>query len=128
MSFIPQHSPHVLFVDDHEDTRVVMSLILGGEGYIVDVAEDAAEAVNLAAAGTYDLYILDVQLPGADGIQLCEDLKRMTPQVPVLFCSALGHEDLRKRAINSGGCQYLLKPVRLDALEAAIQTCLCMPH
>jgi DNA-binding response OmpR family regulator len=128
VSFKLGQAPHLLFVDDHEDTRVVMSLLLGSDGYQVDVAGDAAQARDLAAAAAYDLYILDVQLPGSDGIQLCEELKKMTPDVPVLFCSALNQEDLRERALNSGGAEYLLKPVRVEILEAAIENCLGPAH
>src|SRR6187431_363109 len=73
----------ILHVDDHQDTRLMMAALLSDCGYGVLTAGSVAEALDLAKEIQFDLYILDVRLPDGTGVELCEQLRRMRPHIPI---------------------------------------------
>src|SRR5438046_10357971 len=78
----------VLFVDDDRDTCEMMNLMLRDVGYRVTAAASIAEALGLARAERFDLYLLDNWLPEGLGLELCQQLRVMHPSSPIIFCSA----------------------------------------
>jgi two-component system alkaline phosphatase synthesis response regulator PhoP len=106
----------VLLVEDEPDIAEAIRVNLVGEGYDVTVAGNGAEALKVALVGGFDLVILDVMLPGLDGVTFCERLRTVDTDTPILFLSALGATEDRVRGLKAGGDDYLAKPFDLREL------------
>ncbi len=101
---------HVLVVDDDSRIRQLLARYLGGSGFRVTGAADAAEARRKLAAIDFDLIVLDVMMPGEDGLSLTASLKRDASDVPVLLLTARSDGDDRVRGLEAGADDYLSKP------------------
>jgi DNA-binding response OmpR family regulator len=110
----------VLHVDDHQDTRLIIAALLSDLGYGVMTAGSVAEGLALAKEIKYDLFILDVRLPDGTGIELCQHLRELQADTPVLYYSAYGDEAEHKAAIATCGDAYLRKPVSAAEMEDVI--------
>ncbi len=102
-----------------EDEISVSNFIRKGfesEGYVLDVAYDAQVGKSLFEKKNYDLIILDVNLPGTNGFQLCQEFKKEKPQVPVIFLTALDAIDDKVTGFESGADDYLVKPFEFREL------------
>ena len=102
--------PHVLVVDDDRRLRQLLQSYLAGNGFRVTAAASAAEARQRMAGVTFDLMILDIMMPGENGLQLAQSLRRADEQVPVLMLSALADTEDRIAGLGSGSDDYLSKP------------------
>jgi two-component system phosphate regulon response regulator OmpR len=100
---------HILVVDDDTRLRGLLRKYLADNGYLVAVAEDAAEARAKLAALAFDLIVLDVMMPGEDGISLTRDVRR-TCGVPILLLTAMGETQDRIAGLEAGADDYLTKP------------------
>ncbi len=100
----------ILCVDDHQDTSDMLSLLLSQEDYDVVCALSATEALSLAASEEFDLYVLDKRLPDGDGLGLCANLTKITPNVPCMFYSGDAYEIHRHQAMQAGAAAYVAKP------------------
>ncbi len=114
----------VLLVDDERFARTVYSDYLRVAGYDVQVAETADAALEALRRRRFDLLITDILLPGADGLELLTDAKRLDPNIEALVITALDRVDPAVRAMKSGASDYLVKPVTPEALQVAVQKCL----
>ena len=113
----------ILIVDDDPDIRNVLSLLLK-DSYFVAEAADGAEAVNYMKANPdTDLVVLDVMMPGMDGLETCGKLREFS-NAPVLFLTAKSAERDRVAAYQSGGDDYLSKPFSQAELLAKISSLL----
>lgn len=101
--------PHILVVDDDTRLRGLLRKYLSDNGYVVTVAADAAEARAKLAALAFDLIVLDVMMPGEDGLSLTRDLRHSNP-VPILLLTAMSETDDRITGLESGADDYLTKP------------------
>lgn len=101
--------PHLLVVDDDQRLRELLRRYLSGEGFLVTVAADAEEAQAKLNAIVFDLLVLDIMLPGANGLELTERL-RESDGVPILLLSAKGEPDDRIAGLTAGADDYLAKP------------------
>jgi DNA-binding response OmpR family regulator len=110
----------ILHVDDHQDTRLMMAALLADAGYGVMTAGTVIEGFNLAKEIAFDLYLLDVRLPDGTGVELCQKLRALHPEVPVLYYSAYGEEQEHQLAVSTCGDAYLRKPVAIAEIEKAI--------
>ncbi len=100
---------HLLVVDDDERIRGLLQKFLVRGGFLVSVARDAAQARRLLAGLEFDLIVLDVMMPGEDGIALTRDLRcRMT--TPILLLTAKGETGNRIEGLEAGADDYLVKP------------------
>lgn len=113
----------LLCADDDAATRATLSTLLGACGYEVKFAGGIAEALNTAAAGHFDLFILDSCLCDGSGTDLCGRLRRLKPQTPVIFYSRLAQEQDREDGICAGAAAYVVKP-EIQSLLAAVQSVL----
>jgi two-component system, cell cycle response regulator len=114
----------VLLVDDERFARTVYSEHLRVAGYEVQVAETADAALEALRRQRFDLLITDIILPGADGLELLTEAKRLDPNIEALVITALDRVDPAVRAMKSGASDYLVKPVTPEALQIAVQKCL----
>ena len=113
----------ILIVDDESSITEFVSYNLKKEGYGVDVAHDGEDALDMAKRGSYDLYILDVMLPGMDGYELCRRLRAFT-SAPVLFLSARDTELDKVVGLELGADDYLAKPFGVRELIARVHALL----
>ena len=111
---------HILVVEDEQRLAVLLRRVLSEERHAVDLAFDGAEGLNLAASDTYDLVILDLMLPGVDGLEICRTLRRAGIQVPVLMLTARGAVEDRVAGLNVGADDYLVKPFAMEELLARV--------
>lgn len=110
----------ILHVDDDPDIRLLISASLRDFGYVVATAGSVAEALQLANGLEFDLFILDVRLPDGTGIELCQQLSKLQPGVPVLYYSAYASDEEQKEALSVCGDAYLKKPVLAADLQKTI--------
>lgn len=109
---------NVLVVDDEPNMRTTLSRILQDEGYETSVAATGAEAVACWSARRFDVILLDVHLPDADGVALFRTLRRTQPEAKVILMSAYGTDELREGAIACGAIAFLPKPLDVERLLA----------
>jgi DNA-binding response OmpR family regulator len=107
---MPQIKCRILCIDDHEDASEMMRLILSQEDYEVVTAESINEALKLATASEFDLYVLDRHLPDGSGLELCQKLTQVTPGVPCIFYSGDAYDIHRSEALAAGADDYVAKP------------------
>src|SRR5690606_17052563 len=113
----------VLVVDDEARIREVVQYALEREGYRVSTVDDGAEAIDAITRGAFDLVVLDVMLPGVDGLEVCRRV-RATSKVPILFLSARSDEIDRVLGLELGGDDYLVKPFSPRELVARVKAVL----
>jgi DNA-binding response OmpR family regulator len=107
-----------------EDEKKVASFIRKGleeNNYDADVANDGLEAEKLSRINNYDLFILDIIIPGINGIDLCRKLKNQNPNIPVLMLTALGTTDDKIIGFEAGANDYLVKPFEFRELLARVK-------
>ncbi len=102
-------APHLLVVDDDMRIRTLLSRYLGGQGFRVTIAGNSAEARQRLGGLAFDLLIVDVMMPGEDGIALVKSL-RETMNVPILMLTARAEAESRIAGLESGADDYLSKP------------------
>ena len=102
-------TPRILFVDDHEDTRFLISYLLGGWGYEVVAAESVEEGLALARSGGFDLYLLDSRFADGSGTELCEGIREFDKETPIVFYSG-DHPSRLKKALDCDAQGFVLKP------------------
>jgi two-component system, OmpR family, phosphate regulon response regulator OmpR len=100
---------HLLVVDDDERIRGLLQKFLIRNGFLVSVARDAQQARRLLAGLEFDMLVLDVMMPGEDGISLTRDLRRRL-SVPILLLTAKGETANRIEGLEAGADDYLVKP------------------
>ena len=115
-------NPRILFVEDHEDTRSMIRLLLGNQGYQVETAESLNEGLELAQNKAFDLFLLDYQLDDGNGKELCEKIREFDSDTPILFFSA-SHPKVQQDAVECGAQGFILKP-DIDALHGEIDRAL----
>lgn len=108
-----------MIIDDDEDLSFIISDMLESYGYSVDCAADVDAAFELLSGNTYHLILLDINLPGTTGFELCKEL-RETSTVPVIFASARTNENDRIQGFEIGGDDYLPKPYSMKELLARV--------
>ena len=117
---------HVLVVEDETHIGDLVALHLSFEGHTSDRAVDGRVALEAARATPYDLCILDVMLPGLDGIALCRALRQLpaTRRVPILLLTARREESDKVLGLDSGADDYLTKPFGVQELMARVRALL----
>ena len=113
----------VLVVDDEPQILKTLDVNLAARGYLVDLAATGEAALDLAAQRQPDLVILDLGLPGVDGIQVVEAIRRWS-KVPILVLSARETERAKVAALDAGADDYVTKPFGMDELVARVRAAL----
>ena len=110
----------VLVVEDDPAIRRGLVDALGFEGYAVEETGDGKQALALASAGDFDLVLLDLVLPGIDGLQVLDAIRRLKPALPVIMVTARGAESDRVRGLKTGADDYVVKPFSASELLARV--------
>lgn len=115
-----QGSPHILVVDDHSEIRDLLKRFLEQHGMRVSCARDGREMKKLLEEREFDLLVLDLMLPGEDGLTLCREL-RVKSNLPIIMLTAMGEETDRIIGLEMGADDYLAKPFNPRELLARIK-------
>jgi two-component system OmpR family response regulator len=116
-------TPHILIVDDHREIRELVSRALAREGFRVSAAADGRAMRQVLADSRIDLVLLDLMLPGEDGLSLCRSL-RTRSNIPIIMLTAKGDEVDRVIGLEMGADDYLPKPFGSRELVARIRAVL----
>lgn len=107
-------SERVLIVDDEKNMRLTLAAILCDEGYHVDTAATGEEAIKLCEKHDYDLVLMDVRMPGINGVDVFRRIRRHREGVRVILMSAYSAEGLKQAALEEGAIAFLAKPLDLE--------------
>jgi two-component system OmpR family response regulator len=118
-----QGSAHILIVDDHREIRDLLGRYLTKQGFRTSTAESAAAARRIMQTGAVDLVVLDIMMPGEDGLSLCRSL-REAGDLPVILLTAVAEETDRVVGLEMGADDYVTKPFNPRELLARIKAVL----
>ncbi len=120
-------TPHILIVDDHEDIRTLLAKYLLKHGYRATTADGGAAMKRVLQDSAIDLVVLDIMMPGEDGLSLCRGL-RASSDIPVIMLTAMSEETDRVIGLEIGADDYLTKPFNPRELLARIKAVLRRSH
>jgi DNA-binding response OmpR family regulator len=112
---------YILLVEDERRLAQVVRKVLEEEGHTADVAHDGEEGLAMAMDGSHDVIVLDVLLPGIDGLEVCGRLRASRVDTPILLLTALDAVEDRVRGLDAGADDYLPKPFALQELLARLR-------
>ena len=114
----------ILVVEDESKTGTYLKQGLSEAGFVVDLAVNGFDGLHLATSESYDLAVLDVMLPGIDGWQILQGIRRAGSDMPVLFLTARDQIEDRVKGLELGADDYLVKPFAFSELLARVRTLL----
>ncbi|WP_437725653.1 response regulator transcription factor [Sorangium sp. So ce861] len=114
----------VLVVEDDPTLRLGLQKTLRSAGFRVEAAKTGAEGLSMALAARPDLVLLDVMLPGLNGFEICEELRRHDADLPILMVTAKGEEQDKVRGLRLGADDYIVKPFGVSELLARVDAAL----
>ncbi len=100
----------LLIADDDNEIRELLEFDLSHSGYIVESAKDGEEALQKALIGSYDLILLDVMMPKMNGFDVCKNIRKNKPEIPILMLTAKGTINDKTQGFDSGADDYIVKP------------------
>ena len=110
----------ILIIDDEADIRDTLEMALGFGGYEVEAVKGGQEALEVVRQRSFDLIICDYRMPGMDGVETLEALKKLAPWVPVVLVSGFLSDENRENCISSGAFELMNKPFSLSELYSVI--------
>lgn len=114
----------ILIVDDDKSITSVLKRGLGYEGYAVDTASDGEEGLDIARERPPDLVILDIMMPGMDGLEVCRRLRMVDEKLPILMLTARDSVSDQVLGLETGADDYIIKPFVFDVLVARVRALL----
>src|SRR5581483_5551831 len=112
---------NVLVVDDESDIRESLEVLLGSEGYAVDLAQNAAEGLHKMESRGYDLVLLDLMMPDRSGMEVLQEVRERDKETPIAMITAYGSVEAAVNALKSGANDYFSKPWDNEKLVLEIQ-------
>ena len=113
-------TPHILFVEDNQDTRELVQILLRQDGFRVSVTGDSNEVLQLLATVHFDALLLDNWMPEVTGIELCRLIRTFDQTTPIFFCSGAATEADKATALSAGAQGYIVKPFDPNELTATL--------
>jgi two-component system, OmpR family, copper resistance phosphate regulon response regulator CusR len=114
----------ILIVEDEPKVASFIKKGLEENSYTAEIAHDGLSAEKMATANKYNLFILDIIIPGINGLELCKRLKKIYPDIPVLMLTALGTTDDKINGFDAGAEDYLVKPFEFREMLARVKVLL----
>jgi two-component system NtrC family response regulator len=111
----------ILVVDDGQSQREMLRDFLRSEGHTVAEAENGETAIKKVMSGHFDLILLDYKMPGMDGMQVLQEVKRINPEIDVVIITAFGTIEDAVKALKGGAIDYITKPIEFDDLLLLIE-------
>src|SRR5947209_16452865 len=124
----PPDRRRILVVDDEVDIRESLELLLTGEGYLVELAENATTGLQKFESGIYDLVLLDLMMPDRSGMDVLADIRERDKETPVFMLTAYGSVEVAVRALKSGASDYFAKPWDNEKLLIEIDRMIAKGH
>ncbi len=114
----------IVIVDDAEENLILLKRILSKDGYRVEVTSNSSQVIEICKTMQPSLVLLDIQMPGMDGFEVCSQLKDepLTKSIPVIFISAMDSTADRLRGFEAGAVDYIIKPIEFDETLARIRS------
>jgi DNA-binding NtrC family response regulator len=116
-----QQQTRILIIDDDQSIRVTLSKALENVGYVVETAENGAEAIEKARANLYNLALIDIRLPDMEGTRLLTAMKDTTPKMVKIILTGYAALESAIEAVNKGADAYIRKPVDIKELLRVIK-------
>ncbi|MCP4136608.1 MAG: response regulator [bacterium] len=107
----------ILIVEDDYVNRIMLDITLTKTGYSVDCAANGIEAVCCFRDKKYDAVLMDIQLPGMDGIETMQEIKKISRETPVIAVTGYAHKSARKNFLREGFDEYIAKPYKFSTLK-----------
>jgi len=118
---VSQDQSTVLIVDDERSIRLSLRTILSGLGYVIVEAARGQEALSLTRTAQFDVVLLDINMPGMGGIDVCRMMRRNSSRLPIVMLTVQGGEDRKVEALDAGADDYITKPFQLRELIARLR-------
>jgi len=118
---LEEAAKRILIVDDEENARLGLSKLLCQEGYLVDLAANGTEALEVLRRQRVNLVISDINMPDMNGIMFLREISRHFPSTHVIMITAYGGVESYLEAMNLGAFEYLHKPLRIDELRSVMK-------
>ncbi len=118
---MPEQKPQILLADDESTFRETFTKVLEEEGFAVTSVCDGREATAAIMRQPYAVAILDIQMPGSDGISVLREITAIRPQTRTIMVTAYGTVEMAVEAIKLGACDYVMKPVNFDEMLTKIR-------
>ena len=112
----------ILVVDDDQDLAEMLGIVLNGAGIAVDLVSRGDEAVEVFRNSQPDLVLLDIMLPGLDGIEVCREIRKQSTRVPIVMLTAKSDTHDIVKGLEAGADDYMVKPFKPSELVARIRT------
>ena len=116
----------VLVVDDEQSMTQFLGIVLRKEGYLVTTVNSGRDALEKIKAESFDVVISDIKMPGMDGIQLLQGIKKHDSNIPVVLMTAYASQQSAIEAVNLGAFQYLLKNAKNDEIKLVVRNAIEM--
>jgi two-component system, response regulator, stage 0 sporulation protein F len=110
----------ILVVDDEEGARELFNTILTDEGYHVTLAVSGEDALTQLKADAFDLVVTDIKMPGMDGLQLLQEIRKSGARSDVIMVTAYGEVESYLKAMSLGAAEYINKPIRIKELKRIV--------
>lgn len=118
----------ILIVDDEDDFRNIVKDILTDEGFKTAEASDGLDAIRIFGNNSFDAVLLDLRMPGMDGIQTLRELKKIDSRIPVIILTAFGDIPTAVQAVKQGAYDFITKPPEFDKLITIIRRVIEVPR
>ena len=112
----------IMVVDDDQDLSEMLGIVLNGAGMEVDLVSRGDEAIEVFRNSQPDLVLLDIMLPGADGIEVCREIRKQSTRVPIVMLTAKSDVHDIVKGLEAGADDYMVKPFKPSELVARIRT------
>jgi two-component system KDP operon response regulator KdpE len=112
---------NVLIVDDERSIRLSLRTILANLGFDIVEAARGEEALALVRMAQFDAVLLDINMPGMGGVEVCRLIRKVSPRLPIIMLTVQGSEDRKVEALDSGADDYITKPFQLRELTARLR-------
>jgi DNA-binding NtrC family response regulator len=107
----------ILVIDDEPDMLMLLRMIIeDNTSYEVETTNNPAEGLKMLTGEAYDLVISDLKMPGMDGLELFDELRKMKPDIPVIIITAYGSPEAADEALKKGVADFITKPFRKDTI------------
>lgn len=114
----------ILIVDDQNGIRALLKEVFNNEGYITYQASNGKFALEIVQTETPDIVLLDIRIPGMDGLEILKQIKIMKPHINVIMITAYGELDMSQEVINLGAAMHFTKPFDIDEIRRAVSATL----
>jgi two-component system KDP operon response regulator KdpE len=118
---VNQESANLLIVDDERSIRLSLRTILANFGFEIVEAARGEEALALVRTAQFDAVLLDINMPGMGGIDVCRMMRKTSPSLPIVMLTVQGSEERKVEALNAGADDYITKPFQLRELTARLR-------